>query len=125
MQKTTTPPPDTKHERSERVVEQTISLFRIGYILSFILVGIGLVAALVQDQPLSSELGPPQDLLEELLDLDPNGFIGTGIGIMILTPVVMTVEVAINFFRERDTRFGTITAVVAAILIVTFGLAFT
>ncbi len=125
MQKTTTPPPATKHEGSERVVEQTISLFRIGYILSFILVGIGLVAALVQDQPLSSELGPPQDLLEELLDLDPNGFIGTGIGIMILTPVVMTVEVAINFFRERDTRFGTITAVVAAILIVTFGLAFT
>lgn len=125
MQKTTTSPPYTKHERSERVVEQTISVFRIGYILSFVFVGIGLIAALVQDQPLSSELGPPQELVNELLDLDPNGFIGTGIGIMILTPVVMTVEVAINFFRERDKRFGTITAIVAAILIVTFGLAFT
>jgi uncharacterized membrane protein len=125
MHKTTTSPPSIKHERSERVVEQTISVFRIGYILSFVFVGIGLVAALVQDQPLSSELGPPQELVNELLDLDPNGFIGTGIGIMILTPVVMTVEVAINFFRERDKRFGTITAIVAAILIVTFGLAFT
>ena len=123
MPETTTPLATTKHERSERVVEQTISVFRIGYIVSFIFIAIGLVDAFIQDVPLSSELGPPRELASDLLDLDPNGFIGAGIGIMILTPVIMTVEVAINFFREHDKRFGAITAVVAAILIVTCTLA--
>jgi uncharacterized membrane protein len=113
-----------KHARTERVVAQTISLFRAGYRLSFAFVAIGLVVALVRDIPLAAELGPPKELLDHLLNLDPNGFIGLGIGIMILTPILMTVEVTVNFFRVGDRRFAGITALVALILIVTLGLAF-
>jgi hypothetical protein len=36
----------------------------------------------------------------------------------------MTIEVAVNFLRAGDAKFGTITAVVAAILVVTLTLAF-
>lgn len=124
MQTTQPSKMQTKHERTERVVEQTISLFRGGYILSFALVLVGLILAIVRDIPLAAELGPPQELFSHLTDLDPNGFIGLGIGVMILTPMVMTVEVAVNFFRANDKRFALITAVVATILIVTLALAF-
>lgn len=115
---------EVKHLRSELVVEQTITVFRAGYVLSFILVAIGLLDALIRNQPLASELGPPSELLDHLLSGDPNGFLGLGIGVMILTPVVMTIEVAINFLRVRDTRFAAITALVSAILIITVALAF-
>lgn len=124
VENTTTPAPNTQPQRAERVVEDTITLFRWGYITSFALVGIGLVIALIRQIPLATELGGPGKIGGELIDLDPNGFIGLGIGVMILTPIIMTIEVAVNFFRANDSRFGTITAVVAAILVVTLALAF-
>jgi uncharacterized membrane protein len=122
---TTTPPaPSSQPERAERVVEDTITLFRWGYIASFTLVGIGLIVALVRDIALATELGGPGRIIQDVVDLDPNGFIGLGIGVMILTPILMTIEVAVNFLRAGDAKFGTITAVVAAILVVTLTLAF-
>jgi uncharacterized membrane protein len=117
--------PATKHERAERVVEHTISVFQGGYVLSFSLVIIGILLSLFRDLPLAAELGPPKEIWRHVQDFDPNGFIGLGIGVMILTPIVMTVEVAVNLFRASDSRFGTITAIVSLILIVTIGLAFT
>jgi uncharacterized membrane protein len=120
----TPPVPGSEPERAERVVEDTITLFRWGYIASFTLVGIGLIVALVRDIALATELGGPGKIVGDVLDLDPNGFIGLGIGVMILTPIIMTIEVAVNFFRAGDSKFGTITAIVAAILVVTLALAF-
>lgn len=124
MQQTEISNLQSRQERTERVVEQTISLFRGGYILSFTFVFIGLIVALVRNVPLASELGPPKELINLLLELDPNGFMGLGIGLMILTPIVMTVEVAINFLRGQDPRFAAISGLVALILIVTMALAF-
>ena len=114
-----------KHERSERVVDNTISLFKAGYVLSFALVIIGILLAMFRDLPLAAELGPPREIWRHARDFDPNGFIGLGIGVMILTPILMTIEVAINFFLANDARFGMITALVSLILLVTIGLAFT
>lgn len=120
----TIPPIKTKHERAERIVEQTITVFRGGYMVSFALIAIGLVIAIARRIPLATELGPPMEIVNDLLDLDPNGFIGLGIGAMILTPVIMTIEVTVNFFRAGDTMFGMISGTVAGILIVTMALAF-
>jgi uncharacterized membrane protein len=122
--------PDTmatekRYEVPRLVVEHTIALFRGGYILSFALVAIGILLALFRDLPLASELGTPKNIFSHARDFDPNGFIGLGIGVMILTPIIMTIEVAINFFRAGDSRFGFITGLVSLILIVTIGLAFT
>lgn len=124
VQQTTTPPPATTSERAERVVEDTITLFRWGYIASFVLIGIGIVIALGRRIPLATELGGPGEILSDVMDLDPNGFIGLGIGVMIITPIVMTIEVTVNFFRAGESRFGIISGVVAAILLVTLALAF-
>lgn len=104
--------------------ENTVTLYRIGYLLSFALIGIGIVIALVRQTPLSSSLPPLDHIIQDMLDLHPNGFIGLGIGVMILTPIVMTIQTAISFFRTGDSRFGMITSVVATILLVTIGLAF-
>lgn len=118
------PPTRTKHERSERLVEQTISVFRLGYLTSFALIAIGIVIAIIRRIGLATELGPPQEIARDLVDLDPNGFIGLGIGVMILTPIIMTIEVTINFFRAGDSKFGVISGIVAGILVVTMALAF-
>jgi uncharacterized membrane protein len=123
-QVTTTSVPETEADAAERVVEQTIGLYRAGYMLSFGLVFLGLVIALIRDISLSAELGGPKVIISDVLDMDPNGFIGLGIGVMILTPILMSIEVALNFFRARDLRFGYITAAVASILVVTMILAF-
>lgn len=120
----TIPPIRTKHERSERLVEQTISVFRLGYIVSFALIAIGIVIAIIRRIGLATELGPPQEIARDLMDLDPNGFIGLGIGVMILTPIIMTIEVTVNFFRAGDSKFGVISGIVAGILVVTMALAF-
>lgn len=120
----TTPTTPIESYRAERVVEDTIKLFRWGYIASFTFVGIGLLVALIRGLPLATELGGPGEIVEDIIDLDPNGFIGLGIGVMILTPIIMTIEVAVNFFRAGDAKFATITGVVAAILVVTLALAF-
>jgi uncharacterized membrane protein len=109
---------------TDRIVAQTIGVYRGGYVLSFVLVGIGLVVALFGDSELSTELGGPGTIAEHLVDLNPNGFIGLGIGVMILSPIVMSIEVALNFFRAQDRRFALITSAVAAILVVTMALAF-
>lgn len=114
----------TPHTAPERVVEDTITLFRWGYIASFALVGIGLIVALIRDIPLATELGGPGKIVEDILDMDPNGFIGLGIGVMILTPIIMTMEVTVNFLRAGDSKFGLITGIVSAILVVTMALAF-
>jgi uncharacterized membrane protein len=109
---------------AERIVEQTTALYRGGYILSFVFVGIGLLLAIIGDGELSTELGGPLEIRDHLFDLDPNGFIGFGIGVMILTPIVMSIEVAANFFLARDRRFAMISAAVSLILVVTMALAF-
>jgi uncharacterized membrane protein len=121
MSMETIPP---EHAASRPIVDQTVNVYRGGYILSFALVGIGLLVALAGDKELSTELGAPGAIIDHIADLDPNGFIGLGIGVMILTPIVMSIEVAINFFRANDLRFGLITSAVAIILLVTMALAF-
>jgi uncharacterized membrane protein len=121
----TTPPVDTLGPaNAERIIEQTVGIYRGGYILSFALIGIGLLIALVSDKEIATELGAPVEIIEHLVDLDPNGFFGLGIGFMILTPIVMSFEVAVNFLRARNSRFSLITGAVAAILVVTMALAF-
>ena len=45
-------------------------------------------------------------------------------GLGLVVGGVMAIEVAINYFRERDLRFGAITTAVAVILLVTMTLAF-
>ena len=117
----TTPP---EHAASRPIVDQTVNVYRAGYTMSFVLVGIGLLIALIGDKELSTELGGPNAIMDHVADLDPNGFIGLGIGVMILTPIVMSIEVAINFFRANDLRFSLITSAVAVILLVTMALAF-
>lgn len=122
--KSAIPPIRTQHERSERIVEQTIQVFRVGYLVSFALIAFGIVIAVVRQIGLATELGPPAEIIDDIVNMDPNGFIGLGIGAMILTPVIMTIEVAVNFFRAGDSRFGLISGIVAGILVVTMALAF-
>lgn len=116
--------PVTARKDIAHIRENTVTLYRIGYTLSFLLIGIGIVIALVRRTALSSSLPPLSHIIQDMLDLHPNGFIGLGIGVMILTPIVMTIQTAISFFGMGDRRFGLITSVVAAILLVTIGLAF-
>jgi uncharacterized membrane protein len=107
---------------SREVTASAIKVLTIGWRLSFALIIIGLIIAIVRDEPLTSELGTFGHVLDELLTGHSNGFLGLGILVMILSPIVSSATIALNFFRIGDRRYGFITAAVFAVLVVSIAL---
>ena len=100
-----------------RVTRSAITVLTLGWRLSFAMVIIGLVLALVRDEPLRTELGQIDRVADDLLGGHSNGFLGLGILIMILSPIVAVATIAANFFRIGDRRYGLIAGTVMAILL--------
>jgi uncharacterized membrane protein len=107
---------------SREVTASAIKVLTIGWRLSFALIIVGLIIAIVRDEPLTSELGTFDHVLDELLTGHSNGFLGLGILVMILSPIVSSATIALNFFRIGDRRYGFITAAVFAVLVVSIAL---
>lgn len=109
---------------SRQVTSAAIKVLTTGWRLSFVLVIIGLVIAIIRDEPLANELGTFSHVFDELRNGHSNGFLGVGILVMILSPIVSAATIAVSFFRIGDRQFGMITTAVFIILMISIGLSF-
>lgn len=100
------------------VTRGAITVLSWGWRISFAFIVVGLALALVRDQPLATELGTLGEVMDDLLSGRSNGFLGIGILAMILSPIVATATIALNFFRVGDRRYGIIASTVFGILMV-------
>lgn len=107
---------------SRQVTAAAIKVLTTGWRLSFALIIVGLIIAILRDEPLSTELGTFGHIFDELITGHSNGFLGIGILVMILSPIVASATIAINFFRIGDRRYGAITTAVFVILMISIAL---
>lgn len=87
-----------------------------GFRMSAALILIGIVRALMDQQPLDSHLAKPEALFSELRTATPGSLITLGIIAMILTPLVSSFTIALTFFQQQDARYGRFTLLVLLIL---------
>lgn len=107
---------------SKEVTAAAIKVLTIGWRLSFALMILGLVTAIIRDEPLTHELGTFGHVFDELITGHSNGLLGLGILIMILSPITASATIALNFFRIGDKRYGMITTVVFIVLMISIAL---
>lgn len=106
----------TSREALDILIQRTISIYRWAVYGSFAFIGLGFLIAIVEDQSVDTEMAGPTQLIRQVLDLQASGFFGIGIGVMILTPIVMIAAGAVTFLRAGDRRYAQITFAVAVIL---------
>lgn len=106
----------TSRETLDIIIQRTILIYRYAVIASFTLIGTGFVITIFADQHVDATMATPLTLVRQLFDLQASGFFGFGIGIMVLTPILMIANAAGTFFTTGDKRYGLITTGVAAIL---------
>lgn len=115
-----TQPPQTFDSRA--VTASAIKVLTVGWRLSFVLIILGLVIAIVRDEPLANELGAFGRVFDELLAGHSNGFLGLGILVMILSPIVASATIAVSFFQIGDRRYGVITTAVFIVLMISIAI---
>lgn len=93
-----------------------------GFRVAVVIMAIGLVLAVVRQEPLPSTLEGPADIARGIVRADPEAIIGLGILSIILTPFVSTLVIAVTFFRQGNRRYAAISGLVLAILLVSIGL---
>lgn len=116
-------PPDTLAREGRRVTQGAITVLSVGWRSSFALILLGLLVAAVRGEPLAVELGSLPDVIDDLLGGHSNGFLGIGILVMILSPIVATATIAISFFRIGDRRYGLLSLAVFIVLIASIAIA--
>jgi uncharacterized membrane protein len=100
----------------DQVASGAVKSLTWGFRIAAGLLAIGVAISLVRGDALDSALPEIQTMLDGVLELDGAAFIGLSIFAIILTPVVTTLTIALNFFRLGDRRYGACTLVVLAIL---------
>lgn len=114
----------TSREVLNIIIRRTILIYRWAVYLSFALIGIGFAIAILASQEVDAKMAGPGELLRQMFELQASGFFGAGIGVMILTPIVMIAAGAFSFFQAGDRRYGLITIGVAAILSFSIAISF-
>ncbi len=99
------------------VTAGAITVLTWGFRVSFACIVVGLVLALARDEPLAHTLGKPGAVFEQLIEGHSNGVLGVGILVMILSPVVSALTIALGFLRIGDRRYALITGLVLLILV--------
>ncbi len=102
-------PPSLVAERSSRILTW-------GFRISATLILIGIVLALIDQQPLDSHLATPRELPDEVRSATSGSFLALGIIAMVLTPLVSSLTIAFTFFQQHDARYGRFTLMVLLIL---------
>lgn len=114
----TTTTPDTVHNVEQtRVIGGTIHVYRWGFLISLVLLVAGIIVTFARGETMPDALGSPQHVFRQFLHGHGDGIVGVGVLVMILTPLIGVITLAINFFRVRDRRFGLITSAIVLILI--------
>lgn len=114
----------TSRETLDIIIQRTILIYRWAVVASFAFIGIGFLITIFSQQDIDSKMASPVQLFRQVPDLEASGFFGIGIGLMILTPIVMIANAAVIFFGAKDRRYGFITTTVAAILMLSIVVSF-
>ena len=92
------------------------SVLTWGFRVAGSLLTVGIVVALVRQEPLATQAEPLPDVLSGLLDGETRSIVDLAIVAMVATPVVTTLVVAIGFLRLGDRLYAALSLVVLAIL---------
>lgn len=114
----------TSRETLDIIIQRTILIYRWAVVASFAFIGIGFLITVFGAQDIDTEMASPMTLLRQLVDFEASGYFGIGIGLMILTPIVMIANAAVIFFEADDRRYGLITTAVATILLLSIAVSF-
>ena len=114
----------TSRETLDIIIQRTIIIYRWAVIASFSMIGIGFLITLIANQNIDTNMATPARLLRQVINLEASGFFGIGIGLMVLTPIVMIASAALTFFSAGDKRYGLITTTVAVILLLSIVVSF-
>lgn len=114
----------TSRETLDMIIQRTILIYRWAVVATFAFIGAGFLITLFADQIIDTEMASPYELLRQIFALDASGFFGVGIGLVILTPIVMIANAAVIFFKVDDRRYGWITMAVAMILMLSIVISF-
>lgn len=120
---TTPDAPTTLAFEGRGVTQGAIRVLSWGWRISLTIIVLGLLVGLVRDEPLASELGSIRHVLDDLFTGHANGFLGTGILVMILSPIAAVATIALGFFRIGDVRYGIISTAVFAVLVTSIAIA--
>lgn len=99
-----------------RIAERCSTVLTWGFRMSAALIVIGIVRSLIGNQPLDSHLATPRELVDGMRTASAGSFLALGIIVMILTPLVSCLTIAITFFQRHDARYGRVTLLVLVIL---------
>ena len=107
----------TEHEipREDVIYQSAIQVLRGGFALSAIVLVIGAAWSIVDRHPLSTEVLPFQEIPGALTDGNPYAVIDLGILVMMLTPVLTVLVIALNFSRLGERKFVTLNFVYLAL----------
>ena len=101
---------------------RTVRVLEIGFRIAVLLLAAGLLLAVIRQEALPHEFGSPGDVLSEVFDGSPAGFLGLGIATIILTPLAATVAIMTTFLQQGDRRYATIAGAVIVILLASLSL---
>jgi uncharacterized membrane protein len=109
----------TEHQipREDAIYQSTVQVLRAGFALSAIVLVLGAAWSIFDRHPLSTEVLPFRDIPGALADGNPSAVIDLGILIMMLTPVLAVVVIALNFSRLGERKFVSLSLGVLAILV--------
>jgi uncharacterized membrane protein len=98
------------------VYETAVVTLRLGFTLSAFFFLLGLAWSIVAREEITHQVTPIQDIPGQLADGTPMASVVLGFLILMLTPVLTVLRLAVSFFRMGDPRYGALTFVVLVIL---------
>lgn len=102
--------------REDSIYQSAIQVLRAGFALSALVLAMGAIWSIIERHPLSSEVLPFQEIPKALADGNPSALIDLGILVMMLTPVLVVMIIALQFSRLGERKFVSLTLGVLAIL---------
>lgn len=101
---------------------RAIKVLTFGFRIGGSLLCVGLLVALVRQESLRRITESYLDVVPSIVDGEASGIVSLAIIVLVATPVVTVLNVALGFFGIGDRRFGLLSLVVLAVLAVSISL---
>jgi len=102
--------------------QRTVRVLQTGFRIAVGFLAIGLVLSAIQREALPHEFGSPDEVVQDVFDGSPVGFLGLGIATIILTPLAATIAIAVTFVQFGDRRYALISGAVIVVLLISLSL---
>jgi uncharacterized membrane protein len=109
-------------DNDQTLRDRATRVLRLGFRSAVVIMAIGLALALIEREPLPTALGNPGEIARGVRDGNPGSIVGVGILVIILTPFVSTLAIALTFREQGNARYAMISSLVLFILLGSIGL---